>query len=308
MKKQTLVFSLIAAALVLAASCKKSENNTTTLPTLTGLAVSSADPFVQLGSTQEFRADISDLRSSNNTYPDVVGVYWQVNSGDRDTTTLNAAQSNPRFTVTASQPGTYTVTAGVFAVNGGFYTGTTSTSFQAIDPETALTDIPDNAETEVDGVVWMARNLSGTESGRDYRNCEVVSDLFGRYYTWEEAQTACPDGWHLPTGAEFDALARDTAGGLMVNAKFMDKEMWTYWSGVEITNALQFNAIPTGYMDLASVGEVFGYREYAFWWTADESPDGTQGVFRYIFQEYDTLYKGTGSKTALALNVRCVKD
>ena len=156
----------------------------------------------------------------------------------------------------------------------------------------------------------MGQNLYGTSAGRDYKNCEVVSDVFGRYYTWEEAQTACPDGWRLPTAEEFDSILGSVSGDLMVEAKFQDVTMWTYWPQVTITNARKFNALPTGYMDLSSDDPMFGYLDYACWWTADDSWDEDQdwGVYRYIYEDEPTIMKGKGSKTSLALNVRCVKE
>jgi len=45
----------------------------------------------------------------------------------------------------------------------------------------------------INGVVWATTNL-GAESPEDY----------GNYYTWEEAQIACPKGWRLPTIKELE--------------------------------------------------------------------------------------------------------
>jgi len=52
----------------------------------------------------------------------------------------------------------------------------------------------------INGVKWATRNVgsAGTfvKSPQD----------FGNYYTWEQAQTACPSGWRLPTKLEFESL------------------------------------------------------------------------------------------------------
>ena len=73
-----------------------------------------------------------------------------------------------------------------------------------------LTDRRDGqtyATVEIGGMVWMARNLNyaGRESYcyDDRReNCEQN----GRLYRWEAALSACPDGWHLSTEFEWQAL------------------------------------------------------------------------------------------------------
>jgi len=47
----------------------------------------------------------------------------------------------------------------------------------------------------INGVTWAKKNL-GAIDAEDY----------GAYYTWEEAQAACPKGWRLPTEEEFESL------------------------------------------------------------------------------------------------------
>ena len=313
--KNTFRYILVLVPFLLALGCKKEEQSTT-LPSISGLEISEAIPFTRVGETQGFILDIEGLYTSDATDPGQLGVFWTLNGGAKDTLSTNLTTSNPVFYVNPSTTGNYTVMASVFAVNGKYYAGAVSTAFQVIDPDTALTGLDGVESLVIDGnryrsidaggLTWLGSNLYGTESGRDYRGCEVVSKLFGRYYTWEEAQTACPEGWRLPTAAEFDLALGDTAGDLMVNAQFMSIDMWTYWPQVTITNKLMFNAIPTGYVDLTTNQEVFGYKEYACWWTADDN-DEDLGMYRYIYQDEPNIMKGKGSKTSLALNVRCVK-
>lgn len=54
--------------------------------------------------------------------------------------------------------------------------------------------------------VWMAENLARFDSdssfcyGSNHDNCEK----YGRLYPYESANTICPDGWTLPTQADFE--------------------------------------------------------------------------------------------------------
>lgn len=315
--RKTIPFTVLLSGIFLVAACKK-DDSTTTLPTIYGIAVNDPAPFVREGTSLDFSVDISGIYTSDNTDPGTLGAFWTVNGGDKDTLSRDLGKSNPTFHVTAGDVGNYTVMVTVYATSGNYYNAASSVAFQVIDPETALTGMEGKEDTEIGGNLyrvieagsqtWMGNNLYGTYSGRDYRDCEVVSTLFGRYFSWEEAQEACPEGWRLPTGKEFDDALGAEAGDLMVNASFLDVAMWTYWPQVAITNKLKFNAIPTGYIDLATAQEVFGYREYACWWTADEDEDENTGVFRYIHQEEPLVMKGTADKKTLALNVRCVKQ
>ena len=54
----------------------------------------------------------------------------------------------------------------------------------------------------IDGVPWATRNVG--EKGAFVAHPED----YGNFYTFEEALTACPEGWRLPTQGEFEALAR----------------------------------------------------------------------------------------------------
>lgn len=316
--KKTFRYILVLVPFLLALGCKK-ENKETTLPSIAGITLNDPIPFVRVGASQIFKVDISDLYTSDYSDPGQMGLYWQVNGGTRDTTSLDIFKSNPSYTVTTEKTGNYSVIASVYALNGKYYAGAVSLAFQAIDPDTALSKSREGTKTVIDGKpylvteagghTWMGMNLYGTESGLDYRDCEVVSGLFGRYYSWYEAQTACPAGWRLPTGKEFDESLGNQAGDLMVDIQFLSVDMWTYWPQVPITNKLKFNAMPTGYMDMTTTQEVFGYKEFACWWTADENAEDNElGEFRYIQQEEPLVMKGKGSKESLHMNVRCIKD
>ena len=311
MKKHLLWGAAALLAVLLAPGCKKDSDTTT--PGLSGLSVSTATAFVTVGASVTFTADASGIYASDSSTPGAIGIYWQLDSGDKDTLTVDVSKSNPSYTLTNIAAGNHTVTCAAFC--SGYYNASSTASFQAIDPETALTGLPkqktEKIGTEVypilqsGGLLWMGKNLYGG-GGISYGDAPVLDSVFGNYYTWEEAGAACPSGWRLPSAAEFDQLGTD-AGKLMVNALFMENEMWTYWPAVTITNALSFNAIPTGYLDKATENNRDqGLGDYACWWTADR--EGNLGVYRYIFEENPLVQKGQGSISSLALNVRCVKE
>lgn len=61
--------------------------------------------------------------------------------------------------------------------------------------------------------IWMAQNIGyETPSGSFcYEDKETNCDVYGRLYTYEAAQSACPGGWHIATRAEFEeAMAEPT--------------------------------------------------------------------------------------------------
>ena len=300
---------------VLFASCKKSET-TETKPSLTGLSVNSALPYVAKGTVLDFNAVTSKITTSDKENHGTLGIYWQVNSAKKDTLSKDILKSNPTFSYKADTVGTYIVYCYVYDLESKYYNASASTSFTVIDPDTVLEGLTRENEvslkgssyptTVLDGKTWLAVNWYSDPAGSAFLKSDVMESVFGRYYTWEQAQQTCPEGWHLPTAAEFDACAGDDAGSLMVNASFKGADMWNYWPEVSVTNSAKFNAIPVGYTDLNNEGVYNGFKEYSLWWTASEE-DGL-GCFRYIYEKSPMIQKGKGDKKTLALPVRCVKD
>lgn len=311
MKKISLYLAAVLC-LALAYSCKDDEE--TTSYGMSGLKLEGTVAFVAAGDIQNIKINVSNLSTSASSMPEKVGVYYQVNSAPRDTLTKDL-RANPVsvIPIKADTVGYYTLTCYVFDMDGKQYSSSASTSFRAINPATSLTGLAGTVpagkkyrEINAGGLTWTAQNLYETPAGLPYEGCEVMNPLFGRYYTYEEALTACPTGWRLPTQAEWDALGTD-AGALMANVSFLDSPLWAYCKEVNITNSLGFNAIPTGYIDrTGGTTSNSGDKEYAIFWTAD-AKDATLAHYRYIFGTNPVVQKGEGSRTSLALSVRCVK-
>ena len=311
--KKLSIYLAAALCLFTAVSCNDDDDNTTSY-SLSGLYLEGDIPFIAKGGTQSIKVNVSNLKSGSGTLPEKIGIYYQINSAKRDTITRDI-KGDPKLTINykADTLGTYSVNVYAYDVSGNIYSASATTAFKAIDPNTALkgfdidlTPGQKYIQKNIGGQTWMAQNLYETPAGLAYEGCEVMNTVFGRYYTYEEALTACPSGWHLPTQAEWDALGTD-AGPLMANATFLDNALWTYCKEVTITNALGFNAIPVGYIDRTGITNIVsGSNEYAVFWTAD-AKDASLAHYRYIFGTNPVVQKGEGSRTSLALSVRCVK-
>ena len=312
MKKLSL-FIAAAACLALVFSCKDDET-TTTKPSLSGLVLEGTVAYVAVGTTQNITINTNSLTTTGDDMPVVIGLYCQVNSAKADTLTKDIRLDPVKtFTYKVDTLGKYSVNCYAYTPDNSHYSASTNVSFQAIDPDNSITGLagalaPGEKYLQITsgGLTWLAQNLGETGSGMPYEKCEILNTLFGRYYTYEEALTACPDGWRLPTAAEWDALGSDS-GKLMADASFLGAAMWPYCKEVKITNETGFNAIPTGYIDKTEYySSTIGLNEYALFWTAD-AKDDTLAYYRYIFGKDTVVKKGEGSRTSLALSVRCVK-
>ena len=332
----------LAAAMIAIPSCNKKDKETSsTKEYLSGSLTFTMPEYVLKG-------EVYDLTPSGVTNPgtgsaDDVGYYWSTSwSSEKDTTkTESDTKSDGTYRLTVpSKVGQFTVSAVAFATN--YYTSSNTATFFVVDPaldstvtgaysskDPVLTD-PRNGDTyytnTFNGKTWMKNNLYYSGSGVSYENSEAMDAIFGRYYTWNEAVNACPEGWHLPSEAEFVEMANalapkgteftayetftGIAGDLMVDARFLGTRMWEYWPQVKITNKAGFSALPLGYaVDLSDNPVFTGIDDFAVFWTSDTKEDDEILAYcRYINVKQNDILMGARDKGSFRASVRCVKD
>lgn len=326
-----------ALALVLVTSCKKEEEKANEY--LSGKLKISMPAFMFPGDSKSFLVDT--LATLSRSDGGTVG-YFYTNAGSakRDTLwTLDGKKLRSTFTITAPDTlATLSFSFGGFGDSDKYYSTSGSAYFtivkEGVNGEASLTNykLPEKPETLVDsrdgrsylvtdvnGTKWMRQNLAWEGAGRPYQDANAISSIFGRYYTWEEAQNACPDGWRLPCDADFVALAKSCgitaaalsgisgiAGDLMEDVYFNGSKMWEYWGNVRITNKCGLSIMPTGYARIEDGAYAFdGYEKYGALWTADGSEDLAN--FRYVYVDKTDMFLSQASKTDFAVPVRCVK-
>lgn len=327
---------LLPVALVLAGAlsqgCKKETDPE--YSSLTGALSLSMPAYVEPGYTKTFMIDtlMNVSRSDGGT----VGYrFYDSYTGKYDTLVTASGQIlKHHYTFTAGEKlDSHNLSLTAFVPDGVYYYSTSAyCTYTIVKPGVtpdssitgfdvsmfSLTDPRDNKSyyiIKAGDRDWMRQNLAWEGAGRPFQLCSAMTDVFGRYYTWEEAQTACPPGWHLPSDADWTALkegataGRDIpalAGEVMGDLYFNGTKMWEYWRDVKITDKHKLSMIPVGYATVADKDYDFqGIYSYAAFWTSDES-DG-MGVCRYIYQDKDIVYRGRASKTDFAASVRCVR-
>lgn len=129
----------------------------------------------------------------------------------------------------------------------------------------------------IDGRKWMADNLNYSMPGSTcYREDEDNCMVYGRLYTWEAAQKACPAGFHLPTNEEFESLWKAAGGDF--NAGYLIKANYG-WSGETNGNdTLKFSAMPAG--NMFDDGTYGNENKFAFFWSS--STEGGNASVWYL--------------------------
>ncbi len=168
--------------------------------------------------------------------------------------------------------------------------------------------------------LWSVDNLAEGNS-LAFRSAEVMADIFGRFYTYEEAVSACESlsgGWTLPTKEDWERLEanirttipseKSLASAMMANVTFNGDPMWEYWPAVgDITNSSFFSAIPVGYANTAT-GKFSGVYEYAAFWTATSvEDDDTMAYYKYLICDESDIYTGKADKKSFGASVRCIR-
>lgn len=149
--------------------------------------------------------------------------------------------------------------------------------------------------------VWMAQNMN-YEVVNSYCYNDVVDNCikYGRLYTWMDAKSVCPNGWHMPRADEWDELFA-AVGKLSMEGKVL-KSTIGWDSGSSGTDEFGFSALPAGYRDSSGLYNNKGDR--AYFWIYFEYNSGNA---LYLYLSDDLVTESTYDKH-YGLSVRCLKD
>jgi uncharacterized protein (TIGR02145 family) len=191
--------------------------------------------------------------------------------------------------------------------------------------------------------IWMAENLKylpyviGPETGSDaypyyyvygYDGTNAVEaketatyKTYGVLYNWTAVMSGamnsnnnpsgvrgvCPEGWHVPSEAEWKELTDFLGGEIVAGGKL--KETGTeHWKTPNegATNEVGFTALPNGAR--AHFGAYFfSLGENGFWWTTTKGIDNDKARSIYMFYQYNNMNTQVSFKR-LGGAVRCVKN
>ena len=207
-----------------------------------------------------------------------------------------------------------------------------------------FTDPRDNNHynvVKIGNQIWMAENLKylpsvvgpGTGSqttphyyvygynGTNVTDAKATANYntYGVLYNWPAAmngaassttnpsgvQGVCPDGWHVPSDAEWTELT-DYLGGTSDAGGKLKETGTTHWASPNTgaTNETGFTALPGGYRYLDGTFVSIGY--YGYWWSATEY-DTNYARRRGMYYNHSGVYR-TNSHKELGFSVRCLRD
>jgi len=169
-----------------------------------------------------------------------------------------------------------------------------------------------------------------TETGKAccfYKNNSEEYSFFGAYYTWAAAmngnasttanpsgvQGVCPDGWHIPSIAEWDNLVNNLGGEEIAGGKMKEAgySHWMKYDEIIGRNESGFTGLPGGHCDDGFFGEDAWI---GMWWSSSQMTGTPDPIWSDIAAwDYrlgrgsNYAEKGYSYKKSLR-TVRCVKD
>ena len=85
---------------------------------------------------------------------------------------------------------------------------------------------------------WMSENLAYKTSSNSVacNDNESNVSIYGYLYSWETAQTVAPDGWHLPSQAEWQTLVDYLGGAIRHGVKKLLESGTAHWESPNTGN------------------------------------------------------------------------
>jgi uncharacterized protein (TIGR02145 family) len=181
---------------------------------------------------------------------------------------------------------------------------------------------------------WMAENLNYTPRRGNswcYKNKESECVRYGRLYDWQTAmagsagsktnpsgvQGVCPNGWHLPSDAEWTELVTfvENDGGCTSCAWKKLKAASNWSSGGNGTDDYGFSALPGGIFN-TDIADMFGlnaFREVGFsgyWWSSSDGSGMVPAAYnRSMASSHEKIYQKDGNSLKVkGHSIRCVQD
>ena len=176
--------------------------------------------------------------------------------------------------------------------------------------------------------VWMTENLKATKYNNGniipyvpdvtqwtnlvadglcwYENNASYKETYGALYNWYTVSKGnlCPEGWHVPTDAEWASL-ETFLGGISIAGGKMKEEGTLHWQSPNTgaTNESGFTGLPGGYRDLDGVYHAIG--RYGEWWTSTGSTDAAWD--RHLVNDITSIVRSSNDKND-GFSVRCIQD
>ncbi len=140
----------------------------------------------------------------------------------------------------------------------------------------------------------------------DYDNSADNAATYGHLYNWyavNDPRGLAPEGWHVPSDAEWQTLVDYLGGESVAGGKLKETARWSS-PNTGATNESGFSALPGGFRSLS--GNFYPIGTNATFWSSTES-GGHNAWYRYLPYSSSGVFRYSNSRQG-GFSVRCVRD
>lgn len=228
----------------------------------------------------------------------------------------------------------------VFNTDSSDFYGFSGNAWRALwDPQDSLSRMcPDSilysgqwyTTVQIGKQCWLAENLNvgtmipgltyQTNNGNIEKHCYLDTQdsctVYGGLYEWDEmmdystaegARGLCPEGWHIPSAANWDTLM-EYLGGHTLAGGAIKAAGYRYWKppNTGATNSTGFSAMGGGTYRPAGYNYFYLVQEAGIYWTS--SPNGYFWAWRRNLDYVGGWLEPYSCERYHSFSVRCVKD
>lgn len=274
-------------------------------------------------SNEIYKIHVREVADYTTQFPDVNITLWY-GACDTSTANLTAPTLDPTPVSIVRVDGLDRVPAGehniLWKVNDGCseatYTQKVTVNYPACGATVTDANGREYQTVRVGCDCWIAENLKTSAEGAAYYNEDNANEGFGLLYDWNSAvgsnntvktcktgtyiQGVCPDGWAIPTPAQFNNMIAAAGGDYAIKSDDVN----TWLPGNAGTNTSGFGAKGAGYYEGMQYQRQLGY---TYFWTCELNPSNSLVArtveLRCGCGEFTVYDKSKESK----VSVRCVK-
>lgn len=148
----------------------------------------------------------------------------------------------------------------------------------------------------------------GTGAWCYYNNDSILGAKYGKLYNWyavNDPRGLAPQGWHIPSDAEWTTLETTLGGSSVAGGKMKEAGTLNWLSpNTAGNNNSGFAGLPGGYR--YDNGPFLDVGNYGFWWSSTENGP-TSAWARYLGYGFGNVNRATNFKPG-GLSVRCLRD
>ncbi len=156
-----------------------------------------------------------------------------------------------------------------------------------------------------DATAWAALT---TGAWCYYNNDPIQGGKFGKLYNWyavNDPRGLAPQGWHIPSDAEWTTLTTTLGGASVAGGKMKEAGIVNWTSpNTAADNSSGWAGLPGGYRD--GFGPFSSVGGNGLWWSSTES-NTANAWFRYL-NYFDGFIDRSFTNKLSGFSVRCLRD